>query len=74
MNSGVAAGTPDGQLEAQSSYTYSPEDVDQNGKLDNWGGANIGHSFQLNTFSVTPNLYLTAVCTISNATSRTGAR
>jgi len=75
VNSGVAAGTPDGQLEATSYYTFSPEDVDQNGKLDNWGGANIGYGFQLNTFSVPPNPYLTAACSttgLSNAV--TGAR
>jgi len=57
INSGVAAGTPDGKLEPTSYYTYSPEDVDQNGKLDNWGGANIGYGFGANTFSVPPNPY-----------------
>ncbi len=75
VNSGVAAGTPDGQLEATSYYTYSPEDVDQNGLLDNWGGRNIGYGFQLNTFSMPPNPYLTTSCSTTGlANAVTGAR
>jgi len=31
----VASSTPDGILEGATYYTYSPEDVDQNGRLDN---------------------------------------
>jgi len=41
--------TPDGALEAKSYYTYSPEDVDQNGFLDNWGEKNLGYGFGINT-------------------------
>ena len=41
--------TPDGVLEAATYYTYSPEDVDQNGFLDNWGEKNIGYGFGINT-------------------------
>jgi len=41
--------TPDGVLEPATYYTYSPEDVDQNGFLDNWGEKNIGYGFQINT-------------------------
>ena len=40
---------PDGVKEAATYYTYSPEDVDQNGFLDNWGGKNIGYGFNVNT-------------------------
>jgi type II secretory pathway pseudopilin PulG len=75
VNSGIAAGTPDGQMEAKSYYTYSPEDVDQNGQLDNWGGANIGYGFQQNTFSVPPNPYLGVSCSTTGlANAVTGAR
>ncbi|HLZ39609.1 MAG TPA: PilX N-terminal domain-containing pilus assembly protein [Candidatus Sulfotelmatobacter sp.] len=66
---------PDGALEAATYYTYSPEDADQNGKLDNWGGANIGYGFGVNTNTAPPNPYLTTSCTttgLSNAVS--GAR
>jgi hypothetical protein len=39
----------DGTLEALNYYTYSPEDVDQNGFLDNWGEKNLGYGFAVNT-------------------------
>lgn len=67
--------TPDGTLEPATYYTYSPEDADQNGKLDNWGGANIGYGFGVNTNTVPPNPYQTTSCSttgLSNAVS--GAR
>jgi Tfp pilus assembly protein PilX len=41
--------TPDGVLEPATYYSYSPEDVDQNGFLDNWGEKNIGYGFGINT-------------------------
>ena len=41
--------TTDNALEAASYYTYSPEDVDQNSLLDNWGEKNIGYGFGINT-------------------------
>jgi len=41
--------TTDGVLEPVSYYGYSPEDVDQNGFLDNWGEKNIGYGFGINT-------------------------
>jgi len=66
---------PDGVLEPTTYYTYSPEDVDQNGKLDNWGGQNIGYGFGINTNTAPPNPYLTTNCAttgLSNAVS--GAR
>jgi Tfp pilus assembly protein PilX len=46
--------TTDGNLEATTYYTYSPEDVDQNGFLDNWGEKNIGYGFGINTATPTP--------------------
>ncbi len=67
--------TPDGIKEATTYYTYSPEDVDQNGFLDNWGGKNIGYGFGVNTNTAPPNPYLTTNCAttgLSNAVS--GAR
>jgi hypothetical protein len=66
----------DGVLEPASYYTYSPEDVDQNGRLDNWGGKNIGYGFGVNTNTAPPNPYLTiancATTGLANAVS--GAR
>ncbi|MGO9087479.1 MAG: PilX N-terminal domain-containing pilus assembly protein [Terriglobales bacterium] len=41
--------TTDGALEAKTYYGYSPEDVDQNNVLDNWGEKNIGYGFGVNT-------------------------
>ena len=54
MNStqGTTSTTPDGLLEPATYYGYSPEDVDQNGFLDNWGGKNIGYGFGVNTNTV----------------------
>lgn len=77
VNSGqpLSSNTPDGALEPATYYLYSPEDVDQNGKLDNWGGANIGYGFGVNTNTAPPNPYLTTACSttgLSNAV--TGAR
>ena len=71
----LASTNPDGALEPTTYYTYSPEDVDQNGKLDNWGGQNIGYGFGVNTNTTPPNPYLTTNCAttgLSNAVS--GAR
>jgi hypothetical protein len=43
VNSSSAAGTPDGLLEPiPAGKTYSPEDVNQNGLLDEFGPANMG--------------------------------
>jgi len=77
VNSGQPLGStnPDGLLEPVTYYTYSPEDADQNGVLDNWGGQNIGYGFGVNTNTAPPNPYLTTNCAttgVSNAVS--GAR
>ncbi len=50
--------TPDGVLEPATYYTYSPEDVDQNGFLDNWGEKNIGYGFGINTNTSPLNSYV----------------
>jgi hypothetical protein len=43
VNSGTQVGKPNGALEpAPPSKTQSPEDVNNNGILDNWGGGNLG--------------------------------
>jgi hypothetical protein len=48
----------DGVLEPNTYYGYSPEDVDQNGFLDNWGEKNIGYGFGINTNTVPLNPYM----------------
>jgi hypothetical protein len=67
VNSASPTGMPDGGLEpATTGYNggngNSPEDVDQDGVLDNWGGVNIGDGFALNTNSATPNPYVAVDC------------
>jgi len=59
VNSGqnLTSTTPDGALEPATYYNYSPEDVDQNGFLDNWGGKNIGDGFAVNTNTAPLNPY-----------------
>jgi hypothetical protein len=43
VNSASPIGTPNGKLEADPpNKTFSPEDPNLNGKLDNWGAANLG--------------------------------
>ena len=57
VNSGNAAGTPDGALEANSpGKKFSAEDFNLNGKLDNFGSANLGLGFGYNVagFPATP--------------------
>jgi hypothetical protein len=46
INLASAAGTPDGLLEPiPAGQSLSPEDVNQNGVLDNFGTANLGLGF-----------------------------
>jgi Tfp pilus assembly protein PilX len=71
----LTSSTPDGLLEPATYYTYSPEDVDQNGHLDNWGGVNVGYGFNVNTNTAPPNPYLTTTCNTTGYTNAvTGAR
>jgi hypothetical protein len=69
--------SPDGILEPRAYYSYSPEDVDQNGVLDNWGARNIGYGFGQNTKLTSPlNPYVrnTSCQTQGMANMVTGAR
>lgn len=45
INAANPAGTPDGVLEGAVFYTFSPEDVDRNGRLDTWGETNLANGF-----------------------------
>jgi len=50
VNRASATGLPpDGVPEPPFNYQYSPEDVDLNGLLDNWGMKNIGYGFGVDT-------------------------
>jgi Tfp pilus assembly protein PilX len=67
INSSSATGTPDGAKEPiTAGYNggngFSPEDVDEDGVLDNWGGVNIGDGFGLNTNTAPPNPYAAIDC------------
>jgi hypothetical protein len=69
INSGqnLTSTTPDNTLEAATYYTYSPEDVDQNGILDNWGEKNIGYGFGINTNTSPLNPYKRVPPTVTGA-------
>jgi hypothetical protein len=57
VNTSSSAGTPDGLLEpVQTGQTISPEDVNQNGLLDEFGTANLGLGFYGTGASATQNL------------------
>ena len=52
-----ATGTPDGTLEpVPTGRTFSPEDTNQNGFIDNWGAKNLGLGFYGTGNSATQNL------------------
>ncbi|HKS77143.1 MAG TPA: PilX N-terminal domain-containing pilus assembly protein [Terriglobales bacterium] len=58
INSPSGVGTPDGALDATYNWLsppQSPEDVDQNGVLDDWGAAHVGDAFGVNTNTNPPN-------------------
>jgi Tfp pilus assembly protein PilX len=76
VNSGqnLASTSPDGALEPTTYYTYSPEDADQNGRLDNWGAANIGSGFGVNTAAPLNPYQITACGTIALSNAVSGAR
>ncbi|MGA8068454.1 MAG: hypothetical protein WCA47_14090 [Terriglobales bacterium] len=57
INSSSQTGTPDGVLDpVPSGRTYSPEDVNENGYLDNFGAANLGLGFYGITGNTAQNL------------------
>jgi len=67
INSGSANGMPDVAKEAvtagyNNNNGYSPEDVDENGKLDNWGWANISDGFGINPTANPNNPYVQVDC------------
>ncbi len=70
-------GFPDGTLEPNTigynnNNGFSPEDVDENGKLDNWGEANISIGFGVNSPT---NPYVAVDCTSFGRANRvSGAR
>ena len=73
----LVSAQPDGVQEPPTYYTYSPEDVDQNAALDNWGAQNIGYGFGVNTNTGAPlNPYVrTNSCSTQGAANMvTGAR
>jgi type II secretory pathway pseudopilin PulG len=59
VNSASPNGTPDGALEAPGNNGFSPEDVDENKVLDNWGAANVGNGMRIATAG---NPYQTVDC------------
>ncbi len=83
VNAGSSTGTPDGALEPSNpGTTQSPEDVDQNGKLDIWGAWNVGEAFGAATTAAThslvsPNPYtprIASCVTTGRKNAVTGAR
>jgi type II secretory pathway pseudopilin PulG len=55
INSSSGTGMPDGALDPKINYytpIQSPEDVDDNGLLDNWGAADIGWGFDVGHNSI----------------------
>jgi hypothetical protein len=81
VNLASAPGVPNQTLEPQTpGYNngdgLSPEDVDGNGLLDNWGQKNIGFGFGINTTNIAPySPYQPVNCaTIGRANLVSGAR
>ncbi len=73
VNWGSANGTPDGALDMAGGI--SAEDVNGNGRLDNWGVRKVGDGFQVNTNTGPPNPFLAVDCLAKGRQNRvTGAR
>ena len=58
VNSGSSAGVPDNGLEAKVYYKFSPEDVNGDGFLDQWGQALLGSGFGLTNAAVAQPYYI----------------
>src|SRR5580698_8398231 len=58
VNSGSSTGVPDGGLEVKTYYTYSPEDVDENGFLDTFGAKYLGAGFGLTGAAMSQPYYI----------------
>lgn len=75
-----ATGKPDGALEAATTVagvSRSPEDLDNNGRLDKYGATNVGTGFGINTNTVPPDPFTTRIanCYTTGRKNRvTGAR
>jgi hypothetical protein len=80
INASSATGKPDGVLEANVSVAgspRSPEDVDGDGKLDNYGAINVGNGFGVNTNTTPPDPFTNRIasCFTTGRKNRvTGAR
>ncbi len=73
VNWNSANGTPDGVLDTAGGI--SAEDVNGNGRLDNWGVKNVGDGFLVNTNTAPPNPFLSVDCLAKGRQNRvTGAR
>lgn len=75
-----SAGKPDGAAEASvtiNNKPQSPEDTNSNGRLDNYGGRNVGDGFGINSSTNPPDPYTTRIanCYATGRKNRvTGAR
>ncbi len=61
INSSSAAGTPDGLPENKTYYTFSPEDVDNSGTLNQQGAQHLGTGFGVSVARVTQPYYINGV-------------
>ncbi|HEX4426072.1 MAG TPA: hypothetical protein VH079_11780 [Terriglobales bacterium] len=75
INSSTAAGTPDNALEPiPAGKSESPEDVNNNLRLDNFGIANLGNGFGINTSGGTEYARITSCLATGRANWVSGAR
>lgn len=79
INSASNNGTPDGAPEAAvtiKNKPQSPEDVNSNGRFDNYGAKDVGDGFGVNTNTATPDPFSTRIdCFTRGRKNRvTGAR
>ncbi len=81
INMASANGTPNGALDPNNpGTTQSPEDVDMNGRPDNWGAYNVGEGFGATTTAAThaavadPYTQRVGCTSIARKNAVTGAR
>lgn len=63
VNATSSTGVPDGVLEPATYYSYSPEDVDDNNFLDNWGQAHLGDGFGVAAGSMAQPYFISGTTT-----------
>ena len=63
VNTGSATGVPDGVLEPRVYYQFSPEDVNADNYMDNWGQALLGSGFGLSGAAVAQPYYIPGTTT-----------